>query len=66
MLMNEEDFEWRKTKLNDFFLLYSGKLNNCLTVGDDATDSIMKHIDVILDWYLDLVKEMNMNNRKLD
>lgn len=50
----------------DFFLLYSGKLNNSLIVGDDATDSIMKHIDVILDWYLDLLKEMGMNNRKMD
>lgn len=66
MLMNKEEFEWRKTKLKNFFLLYSGKLNNCLIIESDTSDSIMKHIDVILDWYLDLVKEMNINNRKLD
>ncbi len=55
MPMKEEDFKRRKGFLESLFMNYSGQMNDH---SDQEKDLIMKNIDVILDWYNALVKEM--------
>ena len=55
MPMKEEDFKRRKGFLESLFMNYSGQTNDH---SDQEKDLIMKNIDVILDWYNALVKEM--------
>ena len=55
MPMKEEDFKRRKVFLESLFMNYSGQMNDH---SDQEKDLIMKNIDVILDWYNALVKEM--------
>ncbi|WP_303227557.1 hypothetical protein [Parabacteroides goldsteinii] len=53
--MKEEEFKHRKGFLESLFMNYSGQMNDH---SDQEKDLIMKNIDVILDWYNALVKEM--------
>ena len=55
MPMKEEEFKHRKGFLESLFMNYSGQMNDH---SDQEKDLIMKNIDVILDWYNALVKEM--------
>lgn len=60
MLMNKDEFESRVTDLKKLYFQYSIKVRNYYRLGiDDVAllDYLMKQIDVILDWYNDLLKE---------
>ncbi len=54
MPMKEDDFKERKGMLEGLFMRYSSLINN--RSGRDK-ELIMKNIDVILDWYNDLLKQ---------
>lgn len=53
--MKEDDFEEKKEFLENLFMDYSGELNDHT---DLEIELIMKNIDVVLDWYNALIKEM--------
>lgn len=54
MLMKEKEFKERKEMLEGLFMRYSSLINNR---SGQERELIMKHIDVILDWYNDLLKQ---------
>lgn len=58
--MNKDELEWRKSSLRDIFLYYSQIYNDRQAANMNYTDDInnaIKQIDVVLDWYLELIKK---------
>lgn len=53
--MTEKEFEERKAMCLDLFLYYVQKINYETEPG--SLQDILKQVDVILDMYLDLVKQ---------
>lgn len=54
MLMKEMEFKEKKGILEGLFMRYSSLINNR---SGQEKELIMKNIDVILDWYNDLLKQ---------
>lgn len=54
MLMKEKEFKEKKEMLEGLFMRYSSLINNR---SGQEKELVMKNIDVILDWYNDLLKQ---------
>ena len=54
MPMEEKDFKEKKMILEGLFMRYSSLINNR---SGPEKELVMKNIDVILDWYNDLLKQ---------